>query len=106
MFKVRLLEPFELMQLMGWCFVTDYTGPAYPPSPRTLTSLAGNAFSGYACSATFIVAISMLGCSQVNRDFNQYAKPDVAKVCEAEKGDEQPDSSSSSSSSTDSSDSD
>ena len=60
---IRALTGMELMQLMGWDFVhteaIDYTSDTY--DCNFLTSLAGNAFSGFCCLPAAMFATSALG---------------------------------------------
>ncbi len=57
---LRLLEGFELMQLIGWD-VSEYARHEESYSSGLLTSLAGNACSAFALAPWTVVAVGALG---------------------------------------------
>ena len=68
---IRAARGWELMQVIGW-EVSEYT-VGHPLDGNLLTSLAGNAFSAFACCPFAIASMAVYGRADVR-------KPDVVEV--------------------------
>lgn len=90
--KYRLLCGVELMALIGWCHSLWPVDSALP-SHQLLTSLAGNAFSGFAVAPVMVATLASLGlpdahticCEDDNADSD--GSGEYASSCEPESED-------------------